>query len=232
MKKIINPVLCDLGGRNRVRGFAKINLEKDGRLSISGVIGPVKGGDSKGSCGQCIEEIRTGTPAEGWTYEMLHKFCDIWEEWHLNYMRPYCSHQKELGWDKLAHKQVALYNYTLTGEACIKQKAATDAAINALKRGEIFTPTLEQVKYANLPYRIKTAETISGEDAANYEHTSTDIQMLGLLRQDEHPDGILGKPCPVCGYQYGRSWYKEDVPQEVVDWLFRLPETTVRPAWI
>lgn len=49
---------------------------------------------------------------------------------------------------------------------------------------------------------------------------------------DEHPDGILGKPCPVCGYQYGHAWQTEEVPQEVIDWLFALPDTPVKPAWV
>ena len=41
-----------------------------------------------------------------------------------------------------------------------------------------------------------------------------------------------GKPCPVCGYQYGHAWQTEEVPQEVIDWLFNLPESPVVPAWV
>lgn len=242
MRKVINPVMCEVNGGaiKKARGFCKIAYE-DGRLSITGVIGPKSNGNCYGSCGQCTDEIREGTPAEGWTKEMVNQFCDIWEKWHLNDMRPYCPHQKELGWNKLAVKKVTLYNYCLTQEAYSKKRAAKDAAVKALERGETFTPTPEQVKYAKLPYDIKTSVEISGEDAENYEpkkplfpgdKRATEIKTLGWLKPDEHPDGILCKPCPVCGYKYGTSWLMEEVPEDVIDWLFALPDTTVKPAWV
>ena len=45
MKKVINPCMCEVYGGN-ARGFAKIEY-KDGRLSICGVIGPMRNGDAK-----------------------------------------------------------------------------------------------------------------------------------------------------------------------------------------
>jgi hypothetical protein len=30
-------------------------------------------------------------------------------------------------------------------------------------------------------------------------------------------DGILCKPCPVCGYEYGSKWIREDLPKEIID---------------
>jgi len=41
--------------------------------------------------------------------------------------------------------------------------------------------------------------------------------------RDEH----LGKPCPICGYKYGCGWIFEPVPDEVIEWLFNLPERSV-----
>jgi hypothetical protein len=32
-----------------------------------------------------------------------------------------------------------------------------------------------------------------------------------------HKDGLLTKKCPVCGYAYGSSWLREDLPQEIID---------------
>ena len=234
MKKIVNPVMCEVYD-GRARGFVKIEFV-DGKLSVSGVIGPQRNGNCRGSAGQCVDEIREGEPADGWTQDMI-----IWDKWHLNNMRPYCSHQKELGWDKRATKIVKLYNYTLTVEALKKQNAAKDAAVNALKKGETFTPTPEQVKYAKMPYSLTTFSEISSEDMENYkpkkslfpgDDGATSTKMLGWLRETEHPDGILSKPCPVCGYKYGSAWLKEEVPQEVIDWLFALPDATVTPAWV
>lgn len=240
MKKIVNPTMHKCYGAAPVRGFCEIEFE-NGKLSICGVIGPTRNGNCNGPAGQCSDEIRKGKPAEGWTDEMIRKFCDIWDAWHLNDMRPYCEHQKQLGWDKLAVKAVNLYNYTLTRDAVIEKNAAKECALKALEKGETFTPTPEQSKFASLPYSVQLPEEISGEDAAYYkpkkpiyngDEGPVEVKTLGWLRPEEHPDGLLCRPCPVCGYKYGSAWKEEEVPQDVINWLFNLPDTTVRPAWV
>lgn len=239
MKRIINPCMCNVYN-GKSSGFVKIEYE-DGRLSLCGVIGPMRNGDAKGSCGQCTDEIRKGKPIGNWNREMLNKLCDIWDEWHLNDMCPYCEHQKQLGWRELAGKKVVLYNYRLNQESTSKCKEAEKAALTALREGKVFQPTEEQTMYATMPYSIKTHEELSGEMAERYEPKKplypgdggfTETKALGWLSPKEHPDGILGKACPVCGYKYGTSWKKEEVPEDVIDWLFSLPETEVEPAWI
>lgn len=242
MRKVINPVRCEVhgGAIKKARGFCKIAYE-NGNLSITGVIGPKSNGNCYGSCGQCVDEIRNGEPVEGWTKEMVDKFCDIWDKWHLNDMRPYCQHQKELGWDKLARKKVTLYNYMINRMAREKADQAKKAALSALKKGETFTPTEEQTKFYSMPHWLKIPNEVSGESALYYEPKKslfagdegpTETKLLGWLRPEEHPDGILCKPCPVCGYKYGSKWLKEDIPQDDIDWLFSLPDTTVQPAWV
>lgn len=41
--------------------------------------------------------------------------------------------------------------------------------------------------------------------------------MLGWVSPQEHPEGLLGKPCSWCGYKYGTAWLKEEIPQNVID---------------
>jgi hypothetical protein len=36
---------------------------------------------------------------------------------------------------------------------------------------------------------------------------------------EEHPDGILTKPCEICGYKYGSKWNFEKIPEEVLEYL-------------
>lgn len=239
MKKIINPCFCKTGRLNS-RAFVKIEYKNE-VLTMSGVIGPRSSGNCYGSCGQIYEEIRKGTPVKGWNNKMINKLCDIWDEWHLNDMRPYCAHQKQLGWDIIASEKVVLYNYCLTNEALRKQKEAEKIALAALREGRTFTPTKEQTEYAAMPYSIKTHKKLTGEMAERYEpkkslflgdNGATEIKILGHLTQKEHPEGILSKPCPVCGYKYGSAWIKEEVPKDIIDWLFNLPDTEVEPAWI
>lgn len=90
--------------------FAKISWNGN-KLSISGVIGPIKGGNATGSSGQwnmsfkeydgrgylTLEDIK---PASNWTKFMIKKFLDIWDTWHLNDLKAGCEHQRAMGWDK------------------------------------------------------------------------------------------------------------------------------------
>lgn len=70
----------------------KFSGEERGRLSIVGVIGPTKGGNCRGACGQIDSTLAGINPtdwkfAKGWDYSKLHDFLRIWERWHLNDMR-------------------------------------------------------------------------------------------------------------------------------------------------
>lgn len=240
MRKVVNPCDCKVwspSGRERyAQAFAKIEYE-EGRLSISGVIGPLKSGNCLGSAGQCVDKIRQGTPADRWDSEMLKKFCDIWDTWHLNDMRPYCSHQKELGWNNEALQKITLYHYILTDDAQKLKKQAENEALKALKDGRTFTPTEEQSKYASLETFVELYEV--SEPPENYKpfkscltNTTSNTESRGWVSYDKSELGILCKPCPVCGYKYGSEWLKEEVPQEVIDWLFSLPESKITPAWV
>lgn len=236
MKKVVNPCMCDIGNKKMIRAFAKIEFINE-KLSISGVIGPTQNGDASGSCGQCIDEIKSGRPVDGWTEEMLQTFCDLWERWHLNDMRPYCEHQRALGWDSLAKKVVTIYHYCLTAEALKQQKAMQHSSVGECKQMDVFS---SEIKVGALPYSMTTYEELSGNLAKYYKPESllfggvggVERKMLGWLYPKEHPDGILGKPCPVCGYKYGSAWKEEAVPAEVIEWLFNLPDTKIQPAWI
>ncbi|MCM1333426.1 MAG: hypothetical protein NC084_06385 [Bacteroides sp.] len=236
--KIVQPAMCEVYNGRMARAFAKIIYE-DERLSISGVIGPKSNGNCTGSCGQCREEIAAGTPAVGWTKEMLKQFSEIWERWHLNDLRPSCEHQRALGWEDEAQEAITIYRYCLTDEAGRKQKEAEKAALTALKNGKSFTPTEEQSMYASLPYTVKSFG--KELDLPDYrpvrplyagDKGATSKERRGWIRYDEDPIGILCKPCPMCGYRYGTSWKKEEIPQEVIDWLFSLPDSPIEPAWV
>lgn len=240
-KKVVNPCQCLVWnqrgtGQYLAQAFAEIEY-KDRELTVHGVIGPRPSGNCDGSCGQCVDEIREGTPNGDWTVEMLKRFCEIWDEWHLNHVRAYCQHQKALGWDKLAGKRVTLYNYHLRAEVFSEQRHLQNR-INKLI-GETGTATLtkEEKELWNLPISKKTWKPLDDhryepQKKYSWNNGATEESTLGWLSPEEHPDGILGKPCPVCGYKYGTSWLKEDVPEDVLQFLYNLPDTTREPAWV
>lgn len=48
--------------------------------------------------------------------------------------------------------------------------------------------------------------------------------MLAWVLPSEHPDGLLTKPCPTCGYRYGTAWLYEPLPGDVIGFLEMLPD--------
>ena len=61
--------------------------------------------------------------------------------------------------------------------------------------------------------------------------TSPTWNMLARVRENEHPDGLLCRPCPTCGHKYGTGWLREDVPTDVLDALLTLPAATTECPW-
>lgn len=249
MRKIINPCKCKVYTRtgNKVERNAFVRIEyKDSKLSMSGVVAPLSNGNCLGSAGRCVDEIRNGLPTDEWTTEMLNKLCDIWDRWHLNDMRPYCEHMRELGWAEHTQDKVKIEKWTLTKEACQKKDNAKKRAVECLKNGEPFYPTKEETVYANMEYSIdvyndedifekygnsyKNAYELKEKDCLR--HSNTEYKTRGWISYKDHKLGFIGRECPVCGYKYGTAWLKEDVPQDVIEWLKNLPETTEHPAWV
>ena len=62
--------------------------------------------------------------------------------------------------------------------------------------------------------------------------TQDSWNMLAWVRPDEHPDGMLTKPCPTCGYKFGSQWLYEPLPAEVIEYLANLPDSPDVPAWV
>ncbi len=222
MKKVIMP-----GTINNQKMHVEICYEK-GRLSITGVVGAMSNGDAKGAAGQCQDGLNDiDTFATGWDREKVKKLLEIWKHWHLNDMRPECEHQRALGWKEKAKEEVIMYRYKLTREAYAIKTQAEKMALTALKNGETFTPTKKQALYASLPYSKTTYTPV----LEYYELYETEKKMLGWLKPDEHPNGLLTAKCPVCGYEYGTKWLKEEIPSEVIAWLEELPQASTPCPW-
>lgn len=258
-KKVVHvgTVPC---GRARARVFCKVEF-KDGKLSISGVEGPLASGNCHGACGQIdmnyahndsthAEVVGRGLIrpkdmkfAKGWDEDKWLKFLDVWARWHLNEMRPGCEHQRGPEWNTEA--PVTTYFYRLTDEVCKERKRDADMAVECLKTGETLVPTERQVLLANLqrivsrPTQMDESDPLSQYYTPNgpqYEHDSynspSKTERAGWVRFSEHPAGLLMKPCPVCGYHYGKEWRREEVPEDVLEFLAGLPDSDLTPAWV
>lgn len=195
--------------------IANIDIEftSEGRLSISGDVREF-GRYGNASAGQCQDLMLELFPESKRLYE-------IWERWHLNDMRAGCEHQRAAAagaWNPskvLGFKKYALKYEMLKKQNELKERALADAQMDRSEKSSFNKRERELLK---APYSIE----VPADYVVNttlYELKSDDTKTAGWVRPDEHPGGILAKPCDVCGYKYGTKWLFEEVPAEIIEEL-------------
>jgi len=116
--KVVRLGTTDLGYDDRHK-YASVYAHityRDGKLSISGVEGPLPNGNCLGGCGQIVmSRSRIINLAPGWTSEMVEWFYDIWDRYHLNDMKIGCEHQEALGWKYDNHRDATTFH----GQECL-----------------------------------------------------------------------------------------------------------------
>lgn len=234
--------------------FIKIGFTA-GKLSISGVEGPLASGNARGSCGQIAtgyahrnpadndsryskpKKFRSNQFADGWDSEKWLDLLDIWKRWHLNDMKANCEHQVGPEWES---KEITLYHFRLAPHVVEARKDAVKRVQKCLETGEPFTPTTDEVARANMKesLTLDTPDAPAGyvPNGPRYENDhynrASETKRSGWVKPSEHPKGILCKPCAVCGYKYGTEWKSEEVPAEVLEFLRSLPDADTKPAWV
>lgn len=168
--------------------------------------------------GQCLDTI-----AEYIHSPLFKKLYRLWKLYHLNGMHAECVHQHELGWHEIAKREVPLYIFTLTSDVIGQRYEIKRKAMEFLKSNGNVSITPEACKYLRLEYQIKSpVDSLPPELASSYKLERVEQQAFGWLRPDEHPDGLLGKPCPVCGYKYGSAWNHFSIPEEDEKLIYEL----------
>lgn len=224
MKKRFDFGKIDYYGRGSRRNAVTVDIEyteKDGKkvFTASGMIW----NSTRSDCicgGQCLDTI--AQYIKNPTFKQIFR---LWNLYHLNDMHPECEHQAAAGWREKAAEKVTLYKFTLTPETMTQARKLEEAAIEAAKQGKPFTTTPQERTILNLKYFYDShSETLPETIAQYYKLKSTETKSLGWLRESEHPDGILRKPCPVCGYAYGSKWVYFPIPEEDEKIIYKLLE--------
>ncbi len=213
--------------------YVKAEYSEDGRLSISGVEGPLPSGNAIGSCGQIDMHMNLDTiqPIAPWTKAMIRRLLEIWKAWHLNDMKAGCEHQRA-NWDVSEKLMVTSYTWS-TKFHKEREKAAKGAM--SMAEYEYFAEVASRVYSVttdtNTPkYETDTVKDLLAEDWI--KPGKTEEKLVGWVHPHEHPKGLLCKPCEVCGYAYGSSWLREEVPESVLQELRDFPPTDKQPAWV
>lgn len=187
-------------------GQIDIEFNADGRLSISGEVRE-RGRYGSESAGQCQDTMLELFPESKRLYE-------IWERWHLNDMNAGCEHQRK-EWNTT--KKVTIYTHKLTYEGSTAKREVLRNAEKELLAGKTVKLTPSEIEIANLEYTVKNHQPTP--PSMLYKLDSEEVKSVGWVHENEHPEGILAKPCLVCGYKYGTAWKFEEVPTEILDEL-------------
>ena len=235
-KKTIRIGTVDVGWRTPVDLFCRIECtagDKGACLSICGVEGPQPNGDAYGSCGQII-----GLPwplvdyAPGWDAATVERFRATWDRWNLNDMRAGCEHQRAAQWGAV---RIEVVTYGLTHDAMRLRDAALKEATRAGLRNEAaeLTPTARALAEMSDWYADRYAPPSADSPLSGcYEIKKRETKSASRVKPSEHPQGVLCKPCPTCGYKYGAAWLHEAVPTDVLEFLRGLPDADTQPAWV
>lgn len=227
MKKRFDFGKIDYYGRGSRRNAVTVDIaytEKDGKkvFTASGMIW----NSTRSDCihgGQCLDTI--AQYIKNPTFKQIFR---LWNLYHLNDMHPECEHQAAAGWREKAAEKVTLYKFTMTTEAITEQNRTKSAVLRAAQDGETLRLSKEKRLILGLDYSITHhSETLPETIAPYYKLKSTETKALGWLRENEHPDGILCKPCPVCGYAYGSKWVYFPIPEEDEKIIYKLFETEI-----
>lgn len=160
--------------------------------------------------GQCLDEIAQYIDDE--QFKVIHR---LWKLYHLNDMHAECEHQAELGWLERAKEKVKIYTFNMTTEAISAQHKLEHTILDAAKVGKPYYTTAEEQTLLGLSYTRKShEETLHELVTKYYKLTNVEPKALGWLSPKEHPDGILGRACPTCGYKYGTKWLYRAIPAE------------------
>jgi len=177
--------------------------------------------------GRCSENMFRERPtlksyAPGFDKETVDELLRLCNYWHLNDLRPGCEHQRTLHragvdeWNK--DKVLTLIEYKWTEDYLNKSSLA--------RRGE-----LSQRKYAayqkeaKIVKRATLARHPDNEDVALalengwIKEESREEKVAHWVGFREHPEGLLSRPCPTCGYKYGTQWVLEPLTNEPIQWL-------------
>lgn len=186
------------------RVYAKIKYA-DGKLSITGVEGPLASGNCRGSCGQIdMHKPHIDELAPGWTRAMLRRFWDVWQEWRLNDMRQGCVHQQAAGWRYEDHH----------GDIVLREvRVPRQMPLEVLEEGILWW-------------------LISDVSPQGSDWILMDYQKAMTGRVQLEWDPYIGHKCPFCGHRIGEGWGFQPVPADVLVFLADLPEPVHAPAWV
>ena len=145
--------------------------------------------------GQCLDSLE-----QYLKYNKKFKtILEMWRKYHLNGMHAWCEHEHE----ENPSEKVKLYKLRYNEEG---ERLSRIRDLGIFK--QFIEVTEEGMK--NVPMALYELQAYKSLGETGIEEKSR-----GWINFDEvlSPDGLIGKPCKVCGAKYGCSWYFHAIPE-------------------
>lgn len=191
-------------------------------------------------CGQVIDQIAAAHPNDA----RIQEIAAVWRVYHLNDMQPGTAEQMRLGWGKQELTLVSYSAPVFTPRKVYPSQAAlmsnlkgwvtTNAGLST-SRGQSYFGKVYIGGHSGVGNWDEYQAVIRALWSSFVEHPKNpdsaavlwfantfDCQrkeskkLSGWVTPAEHPEGVLGKPCPITGKGYGSEWYYLPIPAEVV----------------
>lgn len=155
--------------------------------------------------GQCVDSLWDDYSEQIKDKKLYFEIMELWKKYHLNGMNADCKHRIN---EKLAKKQLKITKMRWTEEGK-KLSKIRDFGIQFIK-----TENIDLV-----PSALYELDTYSFRPEAVETTTAGWIHCTPLT-----PSGVLAKPCPKCGYEYGTSWNYRPIPKKALTRIRQLIE--------
>lgn len=165
-----------------------------------------------GQCLDCIPEFVKTIEDKKIKKELslIHK---LWTKYHLNDMRADCKHAHN---EKVASKNLIIYKYSFKGSYRELENKYKLINQNKYLKNNIKIPNY--IKNIVTKYKWGFETTLKPSQLPKYlikfyKIKETETKIAGCVTYSELcPNGILCKPCPECGYEYGTRWNYRPIP--------------------
>jgi len=197
-------------GQGRAYITWTLDEKKEGAVfSMSAEVWQISGRDIDMG-GQCVDKVAAMFPHD----EKAQRMAEVWARWHLNDMRPGCEHQREWNTDK----PIEITRYTWGPAFHALRRQVEDGAAEADEYQE-YRAIKTKVYAVTMGLKAPKWETPEIKELLALEMVKvekTETKTAGWIHPEEHPEGLLCRPCPDCGYKYGSSWVFEEIPAEIL----------------
>jgi hypothetical protein len=236
MVRIINPVTKRVGKGKSFQAYVRIKFSERGELSILEYEGTEKQrATTFADFGKLLLCENFSKFNNGFNKENIEELVKIRNRWHFNSYSQMCEHQIVSGVVEKGMQKVGMNWFETSLYTHNRQKEIEKKILQFIENNDEFSLTKEEMTLMCLPHCLMTYRSQPQECVRKFyfeEPVNSYNMSLISLSKNEHPDGLLGETCLVCGHEIGEGSCFVSVPQDVIDWLFSLPEAEHVPEWL